>query len=308
MNNIKLFEYYIQKESNQNIESLIDTVMNFYKDGILNKPLIKDKTLNWLFDQMINLCKELRFYRINSTDFLNTNNWGVKKDGSLGVFDIGFGDYFDDFDDANKPKNLEISDVEETGLLKNILSKYDIKEATLLGSGLFGHAHDIGNNRVLKITKDKTEAINSKRIEGKKLKHVADIYNVDYFERSGKTYYVIILEKLKISDKLVTDYEVLKIYFDDLRNQHLDIDVITKISKKHRLIGEFLNDILNLGHIESWDKWRDILVDKKELTDKYDFNDISEIVSWIKNSKYNNNSIDTAPPQYIVDLVNDLIK
>lgn len=312
MSKIKLFEDYTNshKEESEIKQSLFDTIMDYYRDGILVKPVIEDKVLSWLYDQIIATCKELREYNIKSTDFLNTNNWGVKKDGNLAVFDIGFGDYYDEFNVM--PRNLELSEEEgNTNLLKRILAKYDIKNSTLLGSGLFGHAHDIGNNKVLKITKDKTEAINSHKIIGKKPIHIAHIYSVDYFTLHEKTYYVIILEKLVISEKLTKDYVRLKKYFDDKRSKHLDLNIIEKIGKKHKEIGDFLSDLNTLGYSKGWEKWRELLHNDKSLTkdfDYNDYNDISEIIYWIKNSQWNNHSVDDEPPHHIQQWVEKLLK
>jgi hypothetical protein len=63
-----------------------------------------------------------------------------------------------------------------------------------LGSGARGEAFDIGNNIVLKVTTDASEAAASKQIVGKQLKHVNQIYDVFKVPDSHK--YIILQKKL----------------------------------------------------------------------------------------------------------------
>ncbi len=300
MKYIQLFEEY-----NTDIisKSLSDTFFEYYKYGERENIKIYNKILDWLYNQILDLCDELRNNKLNTEDFLNTENWGIKKDGNLAVFDIGFGDYFDEFENENLPMNLDLE--EDNNILTKILAKYGLNKSKYIGSGAYGHAHDIGNGKVLKITTDKSEAVNSKKIINKDLTHVAKIYSVNYFIMNDKTYYVIILEKLKLSKKLTNDYKELEKYFDDKRTKHLDKNIITKIGNKHSIVSNFLKDMTKIGYQETWDKWGDELREK-DYVNKYDFNDISEISNWIKGSVTNNNSIEDEPPHYVTDLVSSL--
>ena len=67
-----------------------------------------------------------------------------------------------------------------------------------MDSGSFGSAYDIGNNLVLKVTSDRSEAYENLSLIGKELKYIAEPYKVYSIKTEGdKDYYVIILEKLK---------------------------------------------------------------------------------------------------------------
>lgn len=88
-------------------------------------------------------------------------------------------------------------------ILNIFKEKLNIDNISYLGSGFFGDAYDIGNDRVLKITRDKTEAIESLKIKSKNLKHIANVYDVYQVKSKSenKTYYIIILEKLNRNDQ-----------------------------------------------------------------------------------------------------------
>ena len=76
-------------------------------------------------------------------------------------------------------------------------------------------AFEIDNNKVLKITKDKSEAVNSNKILNKNLNYIANIYEIYTFNYDSDEYFVIILEKLNTDD--ITDviiiYDKLKLWF-----------------------------------------------------------------------------------------------
>lgn len=291
-------------QDSRNVASLKDTLIAFNKYGELETPVeLTDQKLNWLFNQVLAIITELRQYRIETSDYLNTDNWGLKPDGQLGMFDIGFGDYFDDFENA--PDSLDLN--EQSEMLNKILKQLNIPSAEYLGSGYFGAAHDIGNNKVLKLTRDKSEAINSQKLIGKKLKHIADIYEVKQFVSTlnNKTHYAIILEKLRIDNSLAEDFKRLQAHFDELRNKHYSIDLLDKIGAKHPKVESFLRDMVKIGYDHTWQKW----MRKPEFdTDEYDYNDISEIAEWIKGSVTNEHDLEDEPPYYVAQLVTDLLK
>lgn len=303
MKYIKLFEELFS-DSKKKL-SLNDT-LNYYSEysdleGI-SIPTFELKKERWLFSQIIELIDELKNNNIVTDDYKNTDNWGLKENGDLAMFDLGFGNYFEEFDES--PESLELH--ESTTLLDKILKKLDISSSTFVGKGMFGFAHDIGNNRILKITKDKTEAINSSKIIGKTMKHIADIYDVKQFTSNDITYYIIILEKLKIDPALEALYKDVEKTFDSERNNNLPIDIIDEINKKHKDVAGFLRDLIKLGHKETWDIWRDEL-ENKGLYDVYDFNDIYDLSQWITGSVTNHHEIDDEPPQYIMDTLKTLL-
>lgn len=71
-----------------------------------------------------------------------------------------------------------------------------VEYARLLGSGMFGSAYDIGDNTVMKITTDVSEATNAYRVLGKRNKHLADVYNVYKLEEQYDSFFVIVMERL----------------------------------------------------------------------------------------------------------------
>lgn len=302
MKYIKLFEELYNENKKL---SLNDTLNHYYHYMDLEDialPQFNSKREEWLFNQIIELINELKTNKIVTDDYKNTDNWGLKPNGDLAMFDIGFGDYFDEFDED--PESLELH--ENNTLLDKILAKLNISSSTFIGGGMFGYAHDIGDNKILKITKDKTEAINSSKIIGKTMKHIANIYNVKQFNKDDKTYYIIILEKLKIDSSLEKLYKDLEEVFDSARNKNLPLSIIDTIEKKHKEVADFLRDLINIGHKETWDIWRDKL-ESKGLYDIYDFNDIYDLSQWIRGSVTNHNDIDSEPPQYVMDTLDSLL-
>ena len=303
MKYIKLFENFNSENDEQ--LSLNDTLTHYsqYMDleGIA-LPQFKSEKEEWLFNQILKIINELKKNRIVTDDYMNTDNWGLKPNGDLAMFDLGFGNYFDEFDED--PESLELQ--ESTTLLDKILHKLNIPSSTYIGGGMFGFAHDIGDNKILKITKDKTEAINSSKIIGKTMKHIADIYDVKQFTSNDSMYYTIILEKLKIDSGLDELYKDVEETFDSARNKNLPVHTIDNINKKHKEVAGFLRDLIKLGHKEAWDIWRDEL-ESKGLYDVYDFNDIYDLSQWITGSVTNSNDIDKEPPQYVMDTLDSLL-
>lgn len=280
-------------------------LQNYFENGDFDGveiPNIKDVDLKWLFNQILMVIDELKSKGISSVEFLNTSNWGIKQNGNLGIFDLGYGNFYENFDDP--PEHLNLN--EESKSLPKILSKMGVKNHGNLGSGNFGHAYDIGNGRVLKITKDKTEAINSSRLMNKKNTNIADIYDVKQFVENGETRYVIILEKLKLSDSLKDKYIKLFHYFDDAQDEHLNPVIINKIKNKHPQVSYFMKDMIKNGYEKTFDKWNPYFI-KHGLFDKYDFNDISDICDWIQGSVTNKNDMFTMPPKYIKNYLQELL-
>jgi hypothetical protein len=71
---------------------------------------------------------------------------------------------------------------------------HDVKNLKYLGSGLNGHAFEMANGKVFKLTYDTTEADASRVIMGKKTTHIANIYDVFKFSKSDA--YGIVMERL----------------------------------------------------------------------------------------------------------------
>ncbi len=297
--------------------SLQDLIYDYFRNGddSIKTLEIEDEKEKWFLDQLINICDELKQYNIDTSEILNTDNMGIKPDGSLGLFDIGFGNGFENF--LEEPETYDIQEKKEQKkfdkptLLDKIFQKFNIDSGNYLGAGEFGYAYDIGNNQILKISKDKSEAINSLKIKGKNLKHIANVYDVKILKHKEDTFYIIILEKLDTNKAhLIEEYiESLHSAVDEMRDKNYPISIIDSISTKHPLVAQFLNDMCHLGYEDTWEKWLENEQFKKsQQNGEYDWNDISEIAEFIKGSKSNKGFHKFADiPHYVESLVNSLI-
>lgn len=304
-----ILEYVDSYNSDKERETLHNVIQDYAKDGNLENfdlPVIKNKNHKWLFSQLISMTDEIRKHNITTSEMTNFTNWGLKPNGNLGIFDIGYGDYFENFE--HQPEELNMNSAKGEKLLDKIKSLLDIEESEYIGSGMFGHAHDIGDNKVLKITKDKSEAINSKKVLGKELNHIAKIYLVKKFKTDVRTYYVIILEKLKMDNRLEKWYEDLKEIFLKYKSDHISQNIIKKFKNMNKHIGNFLEDIVTYGKEYTWNKWRDFIHNSEEFKNNSDiFQDVSDISEWIKDSKTNIHSMEDNVPDYIHGLVDDVL-
>lgn len=291
--------------------SFIKTISYYYERNsfgqkgdrsIINIPEIKDEKLKWIFYQLLDTIDELLINNIQTDDFMQYEHWGLKESGLFGIFDIGFGNDFEQF--STEPENFELQNGED--YLPQVLRKIGVKHADFLGGQMNGSAYEIGDNKILKITKDKTEAINCQKIKGKKMTHIADVYLVKQFIMNDRYYYVIVLEKLNTNQPFEKWYNELEKIFNNSINKHFDSSIIKWIEKKHPEVSQFLNDMIVLGYEKTWEKWSDKLKDS-DLINQYDWNDVSEISQWIKDSKDNNNDITDTPPHYVIDLIKKLI-
>lgn len=93
--------------------------------------------------------------------------------------------------------------------------------AKFMAKGVFGYAYDLGDDTVMKITTDRSEAANTYRLKGKKFKHISDVYQV--FKALNKNqeptppeiqgiqynYYIIHLEKLKHDPMIARSYKTI---------------------------------------------------------------------------------------------------
>jgi len=84
-----------------------------------------------------------------------------------------------------------------------VAQKYGFQQLQHLGGNGYGQAYDIGNNQVLKVTTDRSEALENADLIGKQFNYIADPYAV--YEVVSKTtrtkLWVIILEKLRTDDE-----------------------------------------------------------------------------------------------------------
>lgn len=186
-----------------------------YAKGILTEnpdANVSSAERNEAYEYMIglfNIKNELISLNIKSNDYSNIQNLGYDN-GVLKYFDFGgYRSEEPNIGDANTvflQEYVENSNFNKDNSLiiaKRISEKYDLGNPIYYGSGEHGFAFDLGNNKILKVTQDKTEAVESLKIKGKSLKHLAEIFAV--FEVSSKIgndiphSYVIISEKLNIN-------------------------------------------------------------------------------------------------------------
>jgi len=150
------------------------------------------------------------------------------------------------------------------------LPQYKFDKFDTLGRGQNGTAYDIGNNIVLKLTTDQTEARASNVIKGKKLKYTNEIYDVfSFIDTTGIRLYLIFQKLLaEIDNKNInimidefcdfltendnywkptsTESRIEKIidsFFDIYKEQ--DVKFYEKFSKKRDFFKKLYTFILN---------------------------------------------------------------
>lgn len=288
-------------------EELIDILNDYNYEGVLdfNTNYIQEPKLKNIFNCLVKIIDELKEYGISSDDYINYNNLGYNEDGRLCYFDIGYGDFYEEFEDQPSEVSLNELDLKlDSDMVNKILKKYTTQEPVMLGDGgNFGAAYDLGNGDVLKITTDKTEAINSKKLIGKPTQYLAKIFDVKFFKSNDKVYYIIHLEKLFIDDNLNNDLNKLNEIIIQNQNTNFKHDIIPTIGKKNPVVAEFLEFMYNYGYQETWSKYRSFV----DNYPQYDFNDISDISEWIYGSKTNDNRHTDSPPESILNLVRSLV-
>ena len=132
--------------------------------------------------------------------------------------------------------------------------------------------------------------------------YLANKYGYEKLERTNLT-----PDGVKMRIRLDKKYNF---NYDDYKNslsKHLNKSVIDNILKKQPIIGKFLQDIIKYGNSKTFEHWIDYL-QKTNLINKYDFNDIAEIGEWISGSVTNDNPINDSPPEFITDLISNLSK
>jgi len=82
-----------------------------------------------------------------------------------------------------------------------------------MGEGFFGIAYDVGG-KVLKVTNDRSEAVDSAAMIGKQSDRIADIYKVYTIDHHEDELYVILLEKLHIPENYTKYHELLDNIFE----------------------------------------------------------------------------------------------
>lgn len=87
------------------------------------------------------------------------------------------------------------------------------------------------------------------------------------------------------------------------QTDHLDISDINEI--KDEVVRAFMLDMVKYGYEPTWQKWIDHIY-KTGKNEEFDFNDISEMTTWFKDSKTNDNSPEDEVPEWVIDGMVDL--
>lgn len=210
---------------------------------------------------MTNIRQELIDLGIKSTDYISNSNLGYSN-GVLKFFDVG--GHFEPEPNVGKnvitlPENVTEGQLDEDyprdradAVAAQIGEKLGV-EPHYIGHGLFGVAYDIGDDKVLKITSDNSEAAENLGLIGKPLKYIAQPYKVYKVESTTnpdfqKTY-AIVLEKLK------TDAPYFKRMYDRLEyafKTFFDIDY--KDALEAYLYGHQFDHDINKSEVDHYFK------------------------------------------------------
>ena len=105
--------------------------------------------------------------------------------------------------------------------------------------------------------------------------------------------------RAELDDLFNFDYDEYK----KSQTNHLDINDIKNI--KDETVRDFMMDMVKYGYDNTWTKWIDYLISSGKR-DEFDFNDISEMTEWFKNSKTNKHYPDDEVPEWVIDGMEDL--
>lgn len=206
-------------------ETVTDILHDIYLGHIDESDIIdfivyleNEDTDSWLFfGEFLNIIESLNKHSINSSDFTNLTNIGLNKLGELLYFDIGFGDYY-----ANTSKfGLEVFKLNNE---KDIFKQLKINNWDLIGHGANGEAFDIGNNKILKITKDNSEAYNSCLLfeTPDKPTNLINIHYVgELLIEDIETKYIIIQDRVEIDKNIRTKYNLINKHFEEFKPWHI---------------------------------------------------------------------------------------
>lgn len=242
---------------------------------------------------------ELQKLMIKSNDYMTLANLGYKN-GILTYFDIGgcvvAEPELSPENQITLPETEELLKEDVNGFPKEVADKvanvvaqkFNYGQPKLLGNGVFGYAYDIGNNLVLKVTKDNSEANENLQLIGKPLEYIAQPYKVFSIKSnalSGKTsneLYVIILEKLRTdAPDFIARVKRMEFAFGKIMNVNYD-DVLD-----HYIHGAQLDDGINESKIEKYFA--------RNPQDKEFFEKILKIGKEVK--KYGLESVDYSNPK-----------
>ena len=85
-------------------------------------------------------------------------------------------------------------------IISQLSKHFGFNKVSLLDSGANGYAYAIPNNKVIKVTHDKSEVVEAKKVQGKNLRHLANVYGTYTLGGKHAGTYVIISELLNTDD------------------------------------------------------------------------------------------------------------
>ena len=276
-NNMSTVDFYImmkKKFDYNNMVALAEPILTANPESGISE-VDRNEAHKWIVE-LFAIKKELLGYSIKSNDYSNNANLGYDK-GLLKFFDFGgyHGVEEPNIENGNTiilPESVqpltEDYDRSTANVIANKIAELKgLNKPEFMGSGMLGVAYDIGD-RVLKITKDNSEASENLMLIGKPLKYIAQPYNV--FTVTSKTdeipqTFAIVLEKLKtdpqefkrLFDRLEFAFnKIMKVKFGDVLEFYLygfryDSDVdknkIEKYFKTNSQDAEFFFSILRIA-------------------------------------------------------------
>lgn len=202
------------------------------KDGIIYVYLIKDKYNNF----------EGSIYKIDKNgDVIDISNKNedyifdkpiIKRDDELSNPTKSSSFYV-----LNRMKKYNDNDFKK--ILDNIADALNVKIKNYINAGSTGYTFELMDGKVLKLTNDGKEAINTAYIISqsniKKFNHIAKYFSVNLlnFKEHDLSLYAIIMEKLEpISSKDVMTIKKYHLLNQYIKNKNDIKDIIVKISKK----------------------------------------------------------------------------
>lgn len=282
-------------------DDLADIIFSYYRDEdrAIFDLKFQNKQHNWLLNQIIGIIDDLKKNGLKTNDFLNSDNWGLKN-GNLAYFDIGYGDYFEPFqNDPDEIKLTEDYEIRFSRFIPTLEKYYKISGLKYLAKGGYGAAF-VHRNKVYKVTNDRTEAVNAQKLLGKTSTHLADYYDVRVIKTQKSNYYVLVMELLDTSkqDYLKKLYNKMNMFYKYGDKKILGKDLIKKFKDKNTDVGNFLEDLVEYGSAYAWEKIQK-LPNFADLDERYDLNDVADISEWIYGSKTNDGNDSYDVPDHI---------
>ena len=131
--------------------------------------------------------------------------------------------------------------------------------------------------------------------------YLADKYGYENLERSSLTD-----DGAKMRSRLDNDFNFDHKEYEKSLSKLFSIDIIDQIKTKHPIVAQFLKDMIKYGYDKTWENWGDYLRENDYLN-KYDFNDISELSKWFKDSVTNEYDFNEEPPLHVQEDLNKLL-